>query len=341
MAGEFDGVVEQVGQALLQAFGVTAHGVGHIIGRLELKAQAFLFGQGPHQRAQAGQQIGQREGLAVHIKPSGLNFGQVEQVVNEGFKALPRLAEHLHMAALRGSEWGLTQQFGHAKQGVHRGANFMAHIGQKIALGLVGCQRLDAVKLKVALRQRQGALARYDRGNQASRQGGQGRCDDGGRVTKQQQRCHQPRHGQCGKPGQQGMLANGRAAASPGSPRRAERQHHQRSLRPSGFYIEQAARLQRFKGVRQDRGATRLSVDGHGAVGQQRAAADEHHAALHGLRQLGGTFQTQSGTCQFGKWQHQNKTLRPRKRHTDATLCVRRPRHFRPCLGLGLGLGRG
>ena len=50
-------------------------------------------------------------------------------------KASPDAADHLGVFALLGSEAGVEQQTGHADDAVHGGADFVAHVGQKLALG--------------------------------------------------------------------------------------------------------------------------------------------------------------------------------------------------------------
>ena len=40
---------------------------------------------------------------------------------------------------LSGGEWGGAQQFGHADDGIHGGANLVADVGQELVLGAVGC----------------------------------------------------------------------------------------------------------------------------------------------------------------------------------------------------------
>ena len=44
----------------------------------------------------------------------------------------------LQILALLGVEVGIERQLGHAEDAVHGRADFVAHVGQEIALGLVG-----------------------------------------------------------------------------------------------------------------------------------------------------------------------------------------------------------
>ena len=47
------------------------------------------------------------------------------------------------MLALLRREVGIPEQIGHADDGVHGGADFMAHVGQEITLGCVGHIRFN------------------------------------------------------------------------------------------------------------------------------------------------------------------------------------------------------
>jgi hypothetical protein len=52
-------------------------------------------------------------------------------------------AGDLRIAALLGGQFRIQQQPGHADDSIHRGANLVAHVGQKLALGFIGRIRRD------------------------------------------------------------------------------------------------------------------------------------------------------------------------------------------------------
>ena len=52
--------------------------------------------------------------------------------------ASARVLHRPQVVALLGRELGPQRQFGHADDGVHRRANLVAHVGEKLALGFRG-----------------------------------------------------------------------------------------------------------------------------------------------------------------------------------------------------------
>ena len=85
--------------------------------------------------AEAFVEIEQR---AVQVEPAGLDPGEVQHVADQGEEGFPGVADHGQVLALFGGEGGVEDQFGHAEDGVQRGADLVAHAGQEGALGPVG-----------------------------------------------------------------------------------------------------------------------------------------------------------------------------------------------------------
>ena len=69
---------------------------------------------------------------------AGLDLGQVQQVVQDRQQRLSGLLDDPHPLLLGGRQGLASQDLGHAKNPVERGADFMAHGGQEGAFGRVG-----------------------------------------------------------------------------------------------------------------------------------------------------------------------------------------------------------
>ena len=69
----------------------------------------------------------------------GLDLGHVEDVVDEGQEVIAAALDDGQALALGGRQLGVPDQYlGEANDGVHGGTDFVAHVGQEGALGLVG-----------------------------------------------------------------------------------------------------------------------------------------------------------------------------------------------------------
>ena len=69
---------------------------------------------------------------------AGLDLGKIQHVVDQTQQTVRGGIDPLQVVALLGVEFGAQGQAGHADDGVHGGADFVAHVGQKITLALVG-----------------------------------------------------------------------------------------------------------------------------------------------------------------------------------------------------------
>ena len=66
------------------------------------------------------------------------DFRKVENVVDDAEQSVSALLDRLSLVALFGGQLCVEQEVGHAVNAVHGGADFVAHIGQKLALGPIG-----------------------------------------------------------------------------------------------------------------------------------------------------------------------------------------------------------
>ncbi len=138
---ELDGVAEQVGEDLAQA--------GHVSDDRLRRSRSDQVGQIQPLFARLRRQqvegaldaLAQVERLVLEIEPVGLDLGEIQDVVDDRQQRLGAVANGLGEFALFGVQGGVQQQAGHADDGVHGGANLVAHGRQEGALCLVGGHR--------------------------------------------------------------------------------------------------------------------------------------------------------------------------------------------------------
>jgi hypothetical protein len=71
----------------------------------------------------------------VQVEPTRLDLREVEHVVDEPQQRLRRVLEGEHVLPLLGGQGRVEQQLGHPDDGVHRGPDLVAHVGEEVALG--------------------------------------------------------------------------------------------------------------------------------------------------------------------------------------------------------------
>ena len=136
--GELDRVAGQVDQHLLQALQVPDHHVWN--GPVYFKQHLDVLGAGIG-RQDAGEvahHAVQPERLRIQRHLAGLDLGQVENVVDQTQQRMRRTVGLVGIVVLLRRQAGFLQQRQHAQNGVHRRADFMAHIGQKLRFRPVG-----------------------------------------------------------------------------------------------------------------------------------------------------------------------------------------------------------
>ena len=82
--------------------------------------------------------VSQAEFDVFDVELARLDLGKVQNVVDQRQKRLGRFLHDRQVIALFGAHWCVEQQLGHAQDGVHRRANFVADVGHERALGAVG-----------------------------------------------------------------------------------------------------------------------------------------------------------------------------------------------------------
>jgi len=136
--GKLDCVAQEVGQDLAQACDVADNGRWHIRGHLIGQVEFLLTGLDAQQVQCRLHALAQVEGLLLQLHLAGLDLGEVQDVIDDGQQGIPTAADRLGEVALLASEGRVEQQAAHADDGIHRGANLVAHGGQERALSLCG-----------------------------------------------------------------------------------------------------------------------------------------------------------------------------------------------------------
>ena len=123
---------------------VTAQCARH--GGVQLKEhfhRLVLQGGRQHDR-EIAQQFIQTKRRIVQFQLAGLDLGKVQNVVEDGQQGTCRPFRLVDVVALACIQPGALHELQQAQYGVHRRANFVAHVGDKFAFGATGRFRLDS-----------------------------------------------------------------------------------------------------------------------------------------------------------------------------------------------------
>ncbi len=136
--GELDRIADQVDQHLVDAQRIAQQPTTVAWQGFDDHFHRFGAERGAHQVGDVIEQLVQIERRAFQVDTPGLDLGKVENVVDD-FQQRARGAIDLGDHVLRGAgQFAALKQVQHAQDGVHRRADFVAHVGQEIGLGLVG-----------------------------------------------------------------------------------------------------------------------------------------------------------------------------------------------------------
>jgi hypothetical protein len=138
---ELDGVSHQVHHYLAEAAGVPQDGLGHLRGDAAGQLQALLPGAHGQHLDRVLHRLPHVHLQVIQLELPRLDAGEVEDVVHQ---VQERARGDLHggqVAALLGREVSGQRQVGHPHDGVHGGADLVAHVGEEVRLdpsGLLG-----------------------------------------------------------------------------------------------------------------------------------------------------------------------------------------------------------
>ena len=136
LLGELDGVADKVDQDLLDPMVIAPQHAQWLRRAPHHEVQALGLGEVAHQALDPVQQRVQAEGLLVDDQFTGLDLGQVENVIDDVQQIAASLAHHADHGTLILGERLVFQQLGETENGVHGRAQFVAHVGQEPGLRL-------------------------------------------------------------------------------------------------------------------------------------------------------------------------------------------------------------
>ena len=87
--------------------------------------------------------------MDVQLQFACVHFGKIQNVIEQTQQRLRRRLGLVHVVLLATIQRGSLHQLQHAEHGVHGGANLMAHIGQKLTFGAIGCVGLIFCQLQL------------------------------------------------------------------------------------------------------------------------------------------------------------------------------------------------
>src|SRR5690606_14120978 len=138
--GKFEGVGQQVLENLLKPLTVRLHQIDARI-HLNLERQAAIIGDGLEGLREVLGQPLDRDGFRVRLDVAGLDLGQVQDVVDQGQKIVPRRLDGAGVVDLflRQAPLGIVrQQLGQDQQRIQRRPQLVRHVGQEVGLVLAG-----------------------------------------------------------------------------------------------------------------------------------------------------------------------------------------------------------
>ena len=155
LLGELQRIAHQVHQHLLQPQRVAHQDAGQAGVDVEQQRQRLVQRVGRDDDREIAQQAFGGKGLGLEHHLAGLDLGEIEDVVEQRQQRTRGASGLLGVVGLTHRQRGFFEQGEHAQHGVHGRADFMAHVGQKPALGqrrllggLAGLHQLGDVDAK-------------------------------------------------------------------------------------------------------------------------------------------------------------------------------------------------
>ncbi|MFM1944605.1 MAG: hypothetical protein RI897_3587 [Verrucomicrobiota bacterium] len=129
--GELDGVIDEVGDDLAEAKGVAAEVLGDIGRDFDEELKALFVGFLGGDRGDGVDDLVELEVDVFYIEFTGFDFGDVEDVVDDAEEGGAGGMDLMDVVVLFGGEFSFEGEVSQADDGVHGGADFVAHIGEE------------------------------------------------------------------------------------------------------------------------------------------------------------------------------------------------------------------
>ena len=146
--GKFDGIAHQVEHHLAEAHFVADQPLGHIGIDPRDDPDLLRLGIGRDQLDLVLDRAAQGEGMRFQRQLARFILRKIEDVVDQPQQRHAGLVDLADIILLLGVEVGPGDQMAEAQYGIHRRADFMAHIGQEQALRAIGLLRLAGPRLQ-------------------------------------------------------------------------------------------------------------------------------------------------------------------------------------------------
>ena len=135
---ELDGIAKEVRDDLPEAARITHEGMHYLLVARDDEFDILFRGRGRQKRCDILDRLDRIERRLPELQLAGIDLREVENVIDDGEQRIARFHHDVDEGLLPAVELGFGQEFGHAEYAIHRGADFMAHIGEEVGLRLVG-----------------------------------------------------------------------------------------------------------------------------------------------------------------------------------------------------------
>jgi hypothetical protein len=138
LIGELEGVDDEVGQDLAKTARVPAESVGHISFNEGYQFDVFGLGAVGEDFDGGIERVAQVKIEVFEVEFTGFEFGEVEDIVDDGEQGFRAGLDGIHVALLFAIQGGVLEEGGHADDPVERRADFMADVGKKLGFKAEG-----------------------------------------------------------------------------------------------------------------------------------------------------------------------------------------------------------
>ena len=138
VARELDRIAQQVEQHLAQSGGVAQQPLRQVGRDKYRKLHCARVGECQNQLHRALGHLAQAGGNALDFQLAGLDFGEIQNVVQDVQQSHGRVLNGAQHALLFGQEGSGLQDVDHADDAIHGRADLVAHVGQEFGFGAVG-----------------------------------------------------------------------------------------------------------------------------------------------------------------------------------------------------------
>ena len=153
--GELDGVADQIQQNLTESPDVGDEDVRHVWRHFAQQLEVLLVSTDRQARQRIVERVAQLELCGIQVETSCFDLGEVEDVIDDQQERFGRRAHEAELLALFRRERRVERQIRHADDPVHRRSDFVAHVGEELALRPAGFFRAVFRDHQLAIDRRQ------------------------------------------------------------------------------------------------------------------------------------------------------------------------------------------